>query len=135
MGHDPGLHLDFVDEAVGEQRAHGAVHHAHGQDFLLARRSLALSEATGVLAAGADLLAVVALHGEEVQSGTRVGPHAGGEDDGITIGDHHGSRSELCNPSGFESEHSAADFTFYNCRFHVYSCLRPGKLRFGTFRR
>ena len=60
-------HLDFLAEALGEQRPDRAVDQAHGQDLLGRRAPFALEEAAGDLARGLGLLAVVDGQREEVE--------------------------------------------------------------------
>jgi hypothetical protein len=50
VAHDPDLDLDFVDEAIGEQRTDRAIDHPHREDFLLVGRAFTLLEAAGELA-------------------------------------------------------------------------------------
>ena len=49
---DHDLDLNFVLEAVGEERPHRTVDHPHGEDFLVGRTSFALEESAGELAGG-----------------------------------------------------------------------------------
>ena len=79
VGIDLGVHrhhrrddLDFVVEAVGEQRPDRAVDQARGQDVLLRRPPFALEEAAGNLAGGVVLLDVVDGERKEVLPGLRL---------------------------------------------------------------
>ena len=60
------VHLDVVVVSVGEERTDRTVAHAGREDLLARRARLALEEAAGELARGVELLAILALQGEEV---------------------------------------------------------------------
>ena len=70
--HDRRDDLDFVVEAVREQRPDRAVDQARGQHLLLRGPALALEEAAGNLAGGVGLLDVVDGEREEVLAGLRL---------------------------------------------------------------
>jgi len=106
------LQLDLVDEALGEQRTDRAIHHAHGEDFLLARLPLALAEAARVFAGRGELLTVVAGQREEVDAHARVCAHGGGKHDRVAVAGHDGAAGELGDLAGLEAERAPADLTF-----------------------
>ena len=58
--------LDFVAEALGEERAQRAVREAHGEDAIVAGAAFAAGEATGDLADGVEALFVVDGEREEI---------------------------------------------------------------------
>ena len=62
-------HLDFVEEAFGEERAEGTVAEARGQDFLIGRLTFATEVTARETAGCRELLAVVDGQGEEVLVG------------------------------------------------------------------
>ena len=64
--HHGGDDLDFIAEAIGEQRADRAVDQARGQRLLLGRAAFALEEAARDAAAGVELLLVVDRQREEI---------------------------------------------------------------------
>ena len=81
-----GVDLDVVVVAVGEERTDRAVAHARGEDLLGGRTRFALEEAAGELARGVELLAILALQGEEIDPlARRIGIRDRREDPGIAI--------------------------------------------------
>ena len=86
--------LDLVVEALGEQRADGAVDQAAGERLELAGTALALEEAARDLAGGVGLLDVVDGQREEVLAGLGLGAsHHGGQHHGvIDVDDHRAGR-------------------------------------------
>mgnify|MGYP001987389682 CR=1 FL=1 len=63
-------------------------------------------------------LAVVALEGEEIEAGSRVGPHGGAKHCGVGVPGDDGAAGQLCDLAGLEAEHASTDFTFYEDFFH-----------------
>ena len=114
MAQHDALQLDFVDEAIWEERTDRAIHHSHGQDFLLAWGAFALLEAAWVLTGGGGALAVIAGKREEIDASARVGADGGAQDDGVAVTGDDCSVGELGNLASFESQRTAADFTFNN---------------------
>jgi hypothetical protein len=84
---EDGLDLDFVEPALGEEGADGAVDDAGGEDFLFGRASFALEVAAGEAAGCGGALAVIDGQGEEFLAGLRLG---GGD-----CGDQHDGFAEL----------------------------------------
>ena len=84
--------LGFAAEAIREQRAHGAVDLAAGENFALAGTAFALDEAAGNASAGVSVFAVVNGQGEEIDAfaGIRIGG-GGGEND--VVADAHNDRT------------------------------------------
>ena len=101
--------LDFVVEAVREQRPDRPVDEARGQRLLLGGAAFALEEAAGDLARGVGLLGVVDGEREEILpglGGLRRGDR--GEDDGVVHGDQHGAVGLAGDLAGFEGDLVAA---------------------------
>jgi hypothetical protein len=65
---DRGDHLRLAAKALGEERSHGPVDEARGEDLLLRRPTLALEEAARDLAGGERLLDVLASEREEIET-------------------------------------------------------------------
>ena len=83
-GEDQRDDLRLIAEAVGEERADGAVDLAAGEDFLLAGTAFTLDEATGDASAGVGVLAVVDREREEIDALPRIWRgHGSGQDDGF----------------------------------------------------
>jgi hypothetical protein len=88
--------LDLVQEALGEERAAGAVAQARREDLLLGRPALALEVAAGEAARRVVLLAVVDGQGEPVLPRLcRRGGGGGDEDVGLADGDGDGAVGEF----------------------------------------
>ena len=121
MAHNPRLDLDLVDESFREEGADGTVHHPHGEHFLLVRSAFTLAESAGELARRGQLLAVIALEWEEVDSRSGVRPDAGGQDGGIGVTRHDGARREPGDTTGFEPHDATADLSFNEGDWH--NCL------------
>ncbi len=101
--------LDFVLEALDEQRADRTVDQAGNQGFLFRRTTFALEEAARDLARGVGLLDVVDGQGEEVLAGLGfLGEHGGGQDDGFAHGGQNGAVSLTGDATGFEDQRLAA---------------------------
>ena len=82
--------LDFVAEALREQRADRTIDHARIQGGLLGGLALALEEAARNLAGGVHLLFNVDGQREEVRAGAGLlRSDDGGQDDGVGAGDQH----------------------------------------------
>ena len=87
-GEDRDDDLDVVAEALGEERAQGAVRHAAGEDGVRGGTAFAAQEAAGDLADGVHALFEVDRQREEIDVRARLGVHAGRhEDDGFADGD------------------------------------------------
>jgi len=134
VAHDPHLDLDLIDEAVGKERADGAIDHPHGEDFLLVRRPLALAEASGELTARPELLAVITLKGEVVQPRTRIGPYCRGQNRGVRVGRDHRPVGQPGDLAGLEPEGTAADLSLNELKCHrnlssLWECARAATLR------
>ena len=134
---NPRLDLDLVDKSVGEQRPNRTVHHPHREDFFFVGRTLALTKTTGELSAGPELLAVIALKWKKVQSRSRIGPHRGRENRGVSVGGHDRTAGEPGDLPGFDFERSAPDFPLYtnichrlstSSRSHPARILRAGHI-------
>ena len=89
---DVAEHLHFVLEALGEQRADGAVDDPAAQDLAVARPAFALDEAARNLAGGVGLLLVLDRQREERERALVVAHRDGREDHRVTVGDRGRSR-------------------------------------------
>ena len=67
-GHQRVVDLDIIEEALGEERADGAIGDAGGQDFLFGGAAFALEIPAGETAGGIEPLAVFHLQGEEINA-------------------------------------------------------------------
>ncbi|OQB97297.1 MAG: hypothetical protein BWX86_00400 [Verrucomicrobia bacterium ADurb.Bin122] len=95
--------LDFIEEALGEERAAGTVAEAGGEDFLFGRTAFALEVATRETAGGGVFLTVIDGEGEEILTGLHGGGDGGGDHDvGLTDGDDDGAVGELGEGAGGE---------------------------------
>jgi hypothetical protein len=105
MRQDGRHDLDFVLEALHEQRADRTVDQAAGEGFLLRRRAFAAGEAAGDLARGVELLLVIHRQGEEVLTRLRgLGEHRRGEDHGLAVRGEDGAVGLTGHAAGFERE-------------------------------
>ena len=66
---------DIVAHLLGEQRAHGAVHHAAGQDGALTGAALTAHKAAGDAACGVELFLILHVQGEEIHTFAGLGAH------------------------------------------------------------
>ena len=101
--------LDFVLEALDEQRADRAVDQAGDQGLLLGRTAFALEEAARDLARGEGLLLVVHGQGEEVLAGLgALGEDDGRQHGGLAVGGQDGAVGLTGDAAGFERQRAAA---------------------------
>ncbi len=96
--------LHLIHEALGEERAQGAIDQAGGEDFLVGGAAFALHEPAGELAGGGAALAVVDLERKEVDAFARVGADDGAEDDGLAVLDCDGAIGQLGERPGLDRE-------------------------------
>ena len=75
QAHDGHGDAHIVAHLLGEQGAHGAVHHAAGQDGPLAGTALAAHKAAGDAAGGVQLFLILHAQGEEVDALPGLGAH------------------------------------------------------------
>ena len=73
--HDGHGDADVVAHLLREQRAHGTVHDAAGQDGALAGAALTAHEAAGDAACGVELFLVLHVQGEEIDALAGLGAH------------------------------------------------------------
>ena len=73
--HDGHGDAHVVAHLLGEQRAHGAVHHAAGQDGALAGAALTAHKAAGNAACGVELFLVLHVQREEIHALAGLGAH------------------------------------------------------------
>src|SRR5437867_162402 len=108
-GEHHGDDLRFVAPGFREERAHGAVNQAGGENFLLRGAAFTLEEAAGDFSGRVGVLAIVHGEGKEVAV-IGGGSHASrSEHDGIAIARHNGAVGLFGNFPSFESESAAAD--------------------------
>ena len=108
-GEDQRNHLGLVAEAVGEERADGAVDLAAGQDFFFAGAAFALDEAAGDAATGIGVFAVIDREGEKVDAFPGIGRGNGsGQNDGFARGHQCGARGLLGHAPGLKDQPLAA---------------------------
>ena len=97
--------LDVVVVAVGEERTDRTVAHAGREDLLARRTRLALEEPAGELARRVELLAILALQREEVDSfPRRIGICDRRKDGRVTVRDGDGSGGLLRQEPGLDHE-------------------------------
>ena len=102
--------LCFIAPGFGEQRAHGAVDQARGENFFFRRAAFALEEATGDFSGGIGVFAIVDGQRKKIAVVGR-GRHASrGEHDGVTVARGDGAIRLLGNLSSFENEGASPDF-------------------------
>jgi len=95
--------LDFIEEALGEERAAGAVAESGGEDFLFGGAAFALEVATRETAGGGVFLTVIDGEGEEILTGLHGGSDGGGDHDvGLADGDDDGAVGKLGEGAGGE---------------------------------
>ena len=75
QAHDGHGDADIVAHLLGEQRAHGAVHHAAGEDGALTGAALAAHEAAGDAACGVELFLILHVQREEIHTFAGLGAH------------------------------------------------------------
>jgi hypothetical protein len=94
--HELADDLHLIEEALGKERAAGAVAEAGDEDLALGRTALALEVAAGEAAGRGVLVAVVDGEGEEVLAGAHGLRGAGGDEDvGFADVDVDGAAREL----------------------------------------
>ena len=97
--------LDFIHEAIREERADRTIDQARGEDFLLAGTAFALEETTGDAARGVELLDVVDGEREEVLARAGfLGADHGGEHHRLVHVDNDGTAGLASNLTGFERD-------------------------------
>ena len=101
---DVDVDLDFVLEAVGEERPDGPVDDAGCQDFVIVRAPLSLDEAAGDLSRGIGLFPVLDQEREKAEGGFPVAHGHGGQDHGVTERDNGASGSLLRHAPGLDDE-------------------------------
>src|SRR5574344_2472019 len=100
-----GVDLDVVVVALGEERTDRTVAHARRENLLARRTGLALEESARELARGVELLAILALQREEIDSfARRVGIGHRRKDGVVAIGDGDGSGGLLRQEPGLDHE-------------------------------
>ena len=111
-------YLDVVVQALGEQRADGAVGQTGGENAFLSGTALAAEEAAWDAAGGVEPFFVVDGQGEEVDilGPWAVGHDGGGEDDGLAVADGDGAVGLEGEASGFEDQGFAADLSMDDSR-------------------
>ena len=90
-GHGGEYYLDFVAEALGEERAKGAVGEAGYEDAVCAGPAFSPEEAAGDFAPGVEPLFELDCEGEEVDSLSGLAHGCGGEYYAIALAHEHGA--------------------------------------------
>jgi hypothetical protein len=112
-GEDHGDDLSFIAPGLGEERAHGTVDQAGGEDFFFGRTAFALEEATGDFSGGVSVFAIVDSERQKVAV-VHLRSHAsGGQDDGVAVARSYGAIGLLGDFPGFEDERASSDFDGY----------------------
>ena len=88
-GEDEGDDLGLAAEAIREQRPHGAVDLAAGENLTLAGAAFALDEAAGNASAGIGVFAVVNGQGEEIDALAGIGVGGGGGQNDVIANAHY----------------------------------------------
>ena len=113
--HDRGNDLHFIHEALGKQRANGAVNQAAGQGFFFAGTTFTLEEATRNTAGGVGLFLVVNGQGEEVLAGIRFFlAYYGDQHFGVTDTDHDSGGGLAGNLPGFQGYRVTAELNLFS---------------------
>ena len=102
-GEHEGDDLGLAAEAFREQRAHGAVDLAAGENLSLAGTAFALDEAAGNASAGVGVFAIVDGQGEEIDALAGIGVGGGGGENDVVANAHHDRAVRLLGQfSGFK---------------------------------
>ena len=124
-----GDDLDIVAEVLGEERSHGAVDHAAGENGVLARPALAAGERPRNATRRVQLLLVVAREREEVDALARR-PRRDGRDEqhGVAGADHKRAVGLLGDMTGFDRDRSSGQLCLESlmCHVRVSSNSGPG---------
>ena len=117
--------LDVVVISVGEERTDGAVAHASGENLLARRTCFTLEEAARELTRGVELLAILTLQREEIDSfARRVSIRDRREDGRITVGYGDGSGGLLRQKPGLDHEVRPRDVDLeLFCTLHCFFFL------------
>ncbi|TXT32093.1 MAG: hypothetical protein FD131_655 [Rhodocyclaceae bacterium] len=108
--------LDFVVEAIREQRADRAIDQAAGQRFLFGRTAFALEETTGDTAGSVGLFLVIDGQRKEILARLGIlGSHNGNQNHGFFHGNEDGTASLAGNFTGFDGDLMG---TIGECFFH-----------------
>ena len=137
--------LDFVVEAIREQRANRAVDQAAGQDFLLGGTAFTLEKATGDAAGCIEFFDVVDGQGEEVLPRfDRLGGHDSGQDHGVVHGDDHGTARLASDLAGLDGQGMLPPLERFLCNvkhveflsLHSFNGLRnPSAAQFASLQK
>ena len=102
-----------VAHFLGEQRAHGAVHHAAGQDGALAGAALAAHKAAGDAACGVELFLILHVQGEEIHALAGLGAHDHvAHDAGLAVADQCTGVGQAAHLAHFYLERAAGQHGF-----------------------
>ncbi len=106
--HDGHGDADIVPHLLGEQRAHGPVHDAAGEDGALAGPTLAAHKAAGDAACGVELFLILHVQGEEIDALAGLGAH----DDvahhaGLAVADQRAGVGQTAHLAHFGLERAA----------------------------
>ncbi len=129
-GDDVNEDLDFVLEALGEERADRAVDDAAREDLLVARASFTLDEAARDLAGGVGLLFVLDGQREERERRFLVADGDGGEDHRVAELHEAGSGGLLGHAARLDDQWTAGERAL-DAMHHTWNCLRRNTKRAG----
>ena len=106
--HDGHSDAHVVAHFLGEQRAHGAVHHAAGQDGALTGAALTAHKAAGDAACGVELFLILHVQGEEIHALAGLGAHDHvAHHAGLTVADQRTGVGQTAHFAHFYLERAA----------------------------
>ena len=106
--HDGHGDAHVVAHLLGEQRAHGAVHHAAGEDGALTGAALAAHKAAGDAACGVELLLILHVQGEEIHALAGLGAHDHvAHDAGLAVADQRTGVGQTAHLAHLDLERTA----------------------------
>ena len=106
--HDGHGDAHVVAHFLGEQRAHGAVHHAAGQDGALTGAALTAHKAAGDAACGVELFLILHVQGEEIHALAGLGAHDHiAHHAGLTVADQRTGVGQTAHFAHFYLERAA----------------------------
>src|SRR6266478_4764455 len=109
-GEHHGYDLSLVAPGFREERAHGAVNQAGGEDFFFGGAAFALEKTTGNFSGGVSIFAVVNGERQEVAVVHLRGHASGSQDNGVAVARGNGAIGLLGDFSSFENQRASTDF-------------------------
>ena len=108
QAHDSHGDAHVIAHLLGEQRAHGAVHHAAGEDGALTGAALAAHKAAGDAACGVELLLILHVQGEEIHALAGLGAHDHvAHDAGLAVADQRTGVGQTAHLAHLDLERTA----------------------------